>query len=217
MKILLVEDNEAIAQGLDYTLKTAGYDVVIAFDYRRACETLEQTHVDLAIMDITLPDGSGVKLYEHAVKPEGIPTIFLTANDEEETIVKCLNIGAEDYITKPFKTRELLARIERVVRVLNKNTLIKVRDITFDVDKMVVTKDDKVVDLTNLELRILHLLFTNLNKVVKRTTLLDKIWEWTGNDIEDNTITVYMKRIREKLDTDIIITLKGIGYRVDEE
>jgi len=153
---------------------------------------------------------------KNIIKEKNIPTIFLTARDDEETIVKGLNIGAEDYMTKPFSTKELLARINRIILRINKNTIITVKDIKFDIDKMEVYKNDKLIELTSLEIKILQLLFMSLNKVVRRSFIIDKIWEWTGNDINDNTVTVYLKRIREKLDTDIILTIKGIGYRIDK-
>ena len=142
-----------------------------------------------------------------------IPVIFLTACDTEENIVSALNMGASDYITKPFRTLELIARINKI---LHKKT-IKIKDITIDMNKMIVTKNNEIINLTTLEYKILNLLIENINKVVTRERIIDSIWEWTGNDVNDNTITVYMKRIREKLNSDIIITIKGIGYRIDEE
>ena len=151
------------------------------------------------------------------IKDKNIPTIFLTAKDDEDDIVKGLEVGAEDYITKPFSIRELIARINKILLRNKKNSIIKVKDIEFDIDKMVVYRDGKEINLTSLELKILNLLFMNLNKVVTRNYIIEKIWEWTGNDVNDNTVTVYLKRIREKLVTDIIITIKGIGYRIDEK
>ena len=118
---------------------------------------------------------------------------------------------------KPFSTKELLVRVNKIILRNKKITLFKVKDISFDIDKMLVIKNDNVIELSSLELKILHLLFINIGKVVTRDTILDKIWEWTGNCVDDHTITVYLKRIREKLDTDIIITIKGIGYRIDEK
>ena len=142
-----------------------------------------------------------------------IPVIFLTACDIEENIVSALNMGASDYITKPFRTLELIARINKI---LHKKT-IKIKDITIDMNKMIVSKNDNIINLTTLEYKILILLIENINKVVTRDRIIDSIWEWTGNDVNDNTVTVYMKRIREKLNSDIIVTIKGIGYRIDEE
>ena len=141
----------------------------------------------------------------------------MTAKDEEDDIVRGLDAGAEDYITKPFSIKELIARINKILLRNKKNTIIKVKDIEFDLDKMVVYKEKQEINLTSLELKILNLLFSNINKVVTRNDIIEKIWEWTGNDVNDNTVTVYLKRIREKIGTDIIITIKGIGYRIDED
>ena len=110
-----------------------------------------------------------------------------------------------------------MARIKKILLRQKKNTILTVQDISFDIDKMVVYKNNEPIDLTSLELKILHMLFLNLNKAVKRDDIIEKIWEWTGNDVNDNTVTVYLKRIREKLQTDIIITIKGMGYRIDEK
>ena len=151
------------------------------------------------------------------LKKSQIPVIFLTARDDEDDIIKGLNLGAEDYMTKPFSTRELLARVNKIILRNKNSSVIKVKDISFDLDKMVVNKNNIKVELSSLELKILHLLFINIGSAVSRNTILEKIWEWTGNDVDDHTITVYLKRIREKLGTDIIITIKGIGYRIDEE
>lgn len=214
MKILLIEDNISVKEGLTYLLKENNYKVIEANNYKEAKTKINKT-IDLIILDISLPDGNGIDLYKNYINPKKIPTIFLTAKDDEETVVKCLTIGAEDYITKPFSSKELLVRISKILMRLNKNTIIEVKDIKFDIDKMEVYKNDKKIDLTSLETKILLQLFTNLNKVVTRNYIIEKIWEWTGNDVEDNTITVYLKRIREKLNTDIILTIKGIGYRID--
>ena len=173
--------------------------------------------MNFIILDITLPDGNGFDLFEKYIKDKNIPTIFLTAKDDEDDIVRGLNIGAEDYITKPFSTKELLARINKVILRSKKQTIVTIKEIKFDMDKMIVYKNDKKIELTSLEIKLLNLLFININKVVTRSTILDKIWEWTGNDVDDHTVTVYFKRIREKLETDIIKTVKGIGYRIDEK
>lgn len=217
MKILLVEDNEILAKGLIYSLEQKKYQVIHTLNVENTLKILKTEKIDLAILDVSLPDGNGFDLYRNNIKEKNIPSIFLTAKDEEDNIVKGLELGAEDYITKPFSIKELMARINRIILRNKKNKIIQVQNIKFDMDKMVVYRDNENVELTNLELKILNLLFLNLNKVVKRSEIIDKIWEWTGNDVNDNTVTVYLKRIREKIKTDIIITIKGIGYRIDSE
>ena len=217
MEILLIEDNLSILKGLEYLFKQENYNLNIATNLKEAIQIIRERKISLIILDITLPDGNGLKFYENIVRKNNIPTIFLTAQDDEETIVEALNMGADDYITKPFGAKELLARINKIILRNKKNSIVSVKKIKFDMDKMLVYKDDKPLELTSLELKILHLLFLNLNKVVKREDIIEKIWEWTGNDVNDNTVTVYLKRIREKIDTDIITTVKGIGYRIDEE
>ncbi len=212
MKILLVEDNEILAKGLIYSLEQKKYQVIHTLNVENTLKILKTEKIDLAILD-----GNGFDLYRNNIKEKNISSIFLTAKDEEDNIVKGLELGAEDYITKPFSIKELMARINRIILRNKKNTIIQVQNIKFDMDKMVVYRDNENVELTNLELKILNLLFLNLNKVVKRSEIIDKIWEWTGNDVNDNTVTVYLKRIREKIKTDIIITIKGIGYRIDSE
>ena len=217
MKILLVEDNEILAKGLIYSLEQKKYQVIHTLNVENTLKILKTEKIDLAILDVSLPDGNGFDLYKNNIKEKNISSIFLTAKDEEDNIVKGLELGAEDYITKPFSIKELMARINRIILRNKKNTIIQVQNIKFDMDKMVVYRDNENIELTNLELKILNLLFLNLNKVVKRSEIIDKIWEWTGNDVNDNTVTVYLKRIREKIKTDIIITIKGIGYRIDSE
>ncbi len=215
MNILLVEDNESIVKGLEYSFDKEGFKTVSVDTIRGAREQLERDTPDLVVLDISLPDGNGLKLYKNFICELSIPTIFLTAVDEEETVVEGLDMGAEDYITKPFSTKELIARIKKIWARNKKETVKRVEDIEYDLEKMVVSRNGKIIELTSLELKILNLLFQNLGMVITRDTILNKIWEWTGNDVDDHTVTVYIKRIREKLGTDIIKTLKGIGYRVD--
>ncbi|MBR1540389.1 MAG: response regulator transcription factor [Clostridia bacterium] len=217
--ILLVEDNSTISKGLKYSFENSGFNFIWKANIKEAIRFLEEKQkVDLAILDIGLPDGNGIDLFQNYVKPLEIPSLFLTAKDDEDIIVKGLEIGAEDYITKPFSSKELLARINKILMRNQKKSIIQVQNIQFDMDKMEVYNNSSRLELTSLELKLLHLLFLNLNKVVTRSTILDKIWEWTGNDVDDHTVTVYFKRIREKLgDNDIITTIKGIGYRVDGE
>lgn len=218
MNILLVEDNLSIVKGLQYSFEHNNYKFTNRINVLETIDYLETNPViDLIILDITLPDGSGFDLFKNEIKNRGIPTLFLTARDDEDDIVHGLELGAEDYIVKPFSTKELMARVNRILNRIKKQSIIKVKDITFDMDKMIVSRNNENIELTPLELKIINLLFMNINKVVGRNVILDKIWEWTGNDVDDHTITVYLKRIREKIGQDIIKTIKGIGYRIDEE
>lgn len=218
MNILLVEDIESIIKGLTYSLEKSNYKLVIKTTIKDTREyLLSNTNIDLIILDITLPDGNGFDLFVNTIKNLKIPTIFLTAKDEEDDIVKGLDIGAEDYITKPFSTREVIARVNRILLRCKKKSIIKIKDISYDMDKLVLMKNNTPIELTALELKLVNLLFVNINKVVSRNVILDKIWDWTGNYVDDHTVTVYFKRIREKIGTNIITTIKGMGYRIDEE
>lgn len=214
MKVLLVEDNLSIAKGLIYAFKQNEFEVNHAQNIKEAENMLKAEKYSIIILDIMLPDGNGFKLYEKIKQDYFTPCIFLTARDDEDDIVKGIELGAEDYVTKPFSTRELIARMNKIL-LKGKNNKIKVKDITLDLDKLVVYKNDQTINLTALEIKLLTLLFTNIGKVIKREYIIEKIWDWTRNDVNDNTVSVYIKRIREKLDSDIIVTIKGIGYRVD--
>ena len=217
MSILLIEDNESIAEGLVYAFKKNNYNLVYKTTIKESVDYLNNNNPDLIILDVSLPDGDGFDLYENFIQKKNIPVIFLTARDEESDVVKGLNLGAEDYMTKPFSTMELLVRVNKVILRNEKKSVIKVKDISFDLDKMCASRNNEIIDLSSLELKILNLLFINIGKVVSRETILDKIYDWTSNYVDDHTATVYLKRIREKLGTDIITTVKGIGYRIDEK
>lgn len=218
MNILLVEDNQTIIKGLKYSFEKNNYDLMYKTSIIDTKKYLmENPKLDLIILDIMLPDGNGFDLFKNNIKKLNIPTIFLTAKDDENDIVTGLNIGAEDYITKPFSTKELLARVNKILLRTKKQSIITIQDIKFDIDKMIVYKNDKIIELTSLKIKLLNLLFINIGKVVNRNTILDTIWDSTGNDVDDHTVTVYFKRIREKLGTNIITTVKGIGYRIDDE
>lgn len=216
LDILLVEDNQTIVKGLEYAFHKKGYHFKSVISVKDALCAVSNSSFALIVLDITLPDGNGLHFYEEEIRKRNIPTIFLTAEDDEETIVQGLNLGAEDYVTKPFSTKELMARINRVLVRNRKESVVRVGKVAFDMDKMTVEREGRPVELTSLELKLLHLLFLNINKAVTRNTILDKIWEWTGNDVDDHTVTVYMKRIREKVGSEVITTVKGIGYRVDQ-
>ena len=215
MNILLVEDNLSIIKGLEYAFSKTDYSFEYRTNFKSSLDYILNNRVDLIILDVTLPDGDGFSLFDEVIKGD-IPTIVLTAMDDEECVVKGITMGAEDYITKPFSTKELLARVDRILFRFKKNNIIKVNDISFDMDKMCVFKNNEKIELSSLEIKLLHLLFLNINKVVNRNIIIDKIWEWTGNDVDDHTVTVYCKRIREKIDTPIIKTVKGIGYLIEK-
>ena len=219
-KILVVDDEEHILELIRYNLDASGYEVIEASDGDDAVKKAINEVPDLILLDLMLPGKDGYDVCRELRsngKTKAVPIIMLTAKSEEIDKILGLELGSDDYITKPFSTRELIARINRIILKENKNLVVKIKDIQFDIDKMEVFKNSTEVNLTSLELKILHLLFNNLNKVVKRDEIIEKIWEWTGNDVNDNTVTVYLKRIRKKLDSDIIKTIKGIGYRVDTE
>ncbi len=215
MKILLIEDNESIKKGLKFSFEENNYEIDDTNNVESSIKYLNKNTPDLIILDVTLPDGNGFDLYKETIKEKQIPTLFLTAMDDENDVVKGLELGAEDYITKPFSTKELLIRVKKILLRNNKKSKIIIKDIIFDLEKMRITKNNKELELTALELKILQYLIINKEKTVTRDALLDKIWELTGNDVDDHTLTVYIKRIKDKLDTDIIKTIKGIGYRID--
>lgn len=212
MDILLIEDNLTITKALTYTFETNGLTVKTVNNLTDAYD-LTLAHYKLILLDVSLPDGSGFDFYKDMLFNKNIPTIFLTAKSLEDDVVKGLNLGAVDYITKPFSTRVLLAKINKYIK---KENVVKVKNITFDFDKMEVYNDGNLVNLTSLEIKILGLLFKSINKVVTRDYIINYIWDITGNDVNDNTLTVYLKIIREKLGVDLIKTVKGVGYRIDE-
>ena len=216
--LLLVEDDEMIVKGLKFTFGQNDLTFDIAKNYREALDNLKDKQYDLAILDITLPDGNGLDLGKHIKENSKIPIIFLTAKDEEDTIVEGLDLGAEDYIIKPFRPKELIARINRILTRQQKNRIITVENVSIDIDKAEVIVNNRSINLTSLEYKILSLLFMNLNRVVTRDVILDKIWDMEGNFVNDNTLSVYIKRIRQKINNENIIkTIKGIGYRVDSK
>lgn len=211
--ILLIEDNNDIIDGLKFLLEENKYSVTSINNINECIKYLNNNSPELIILDVTLLDGNGFELYEDYISNKKIPTIFLTANDNEEDIVKGLLL-ADDYITKPFLAKELLVRIKKVLLRNNKESIIKVKDVSFDIENMTVKKNNKDINLTALELNILSLLFINKGNIVSKNIIIDKVWELTGNDIEEHTVNVYMKRIKDKLNSDIIINVKGLGYKL---
>ncbi len=212
-KILLVEDNEMIVKGLKYSLEQEDFEVEVSYSISDI-PTNHEFH--LVILDISLPDGSGIEVFQDLKVKMNVPIIFLTAIDNEDTIVKCFELGADDYITKPFRTRELISRINRLLKKENRNVLTY-KDIEIQIDSARVFKNKEELTFTPLEYKILLMFLSNINKIITREQILDKIYDMSGNFVNDNTLTVYIKRIREKIGEDVIKTVKGIGYRVDAE
>ena len=217
-KILLVEDNELIVKGLTYTLEQSNFEVYSATSVDVALNKVYNNVFDLIILDISLPDGSGFDICKEVKENYDVPIIFLTAKDSENDVVKGFNLGADDYVVKPFRNRELISRINNALRKYNKDQKeLKVGNIRIDLEANRVFSNDKELVLTPLELKILIYLFQNKGKVISRDKILDRIWDIAGNVVNDNTLTVYIKRIRQKLgDEDVIKTVKGIGYRADD-
>lgn len=220
-KILLVEDNDTIRMGLKYSLEQEGFQFISSKTKKETQDIIDNERIDLILLDITLVDANGFDICKFIKEKFDMPVIFLTAQDEETSVVKGLDLGADDYIVKPFRTRELISRINSVLRRYDKNiekaNVIQYKDVIIDVDMAKVYKDNNEVVLTSLEYKILLLLFSNQNKLITRDQLLDKIWDYAGNFVNDNTLTVYIKRIREKLqDESVIRTVRGLGYRVGD-
>ena len=216
--ILLIEDNEPIAKGLKYSLEQENFIVTISNKVQKSKELLKVNKYDLIILDITLPDGNGYELCKYIKTNFDIPIIFLTAKDEEQDVVKGFDLGADDYVIKPFRTKELMSRINNILRRYAKEeeNKLKAGNIIIDLDASRVYVNEKEIVFTALEYKILVLLFSNIGKTVSREKILDKIWDVAGNFVNDNTLTVYVKRIRAKLGKyDVIKTIKVIGYRVD--
>lgn len=224
-KILIIEDDDAIGTGLKYYLEGEDFTVILAPTGSTALETIQkEKDINLILLDIKLPDVSGFDLFQKIKSIINIPIIFLTANDLEVSIVRGLDMGADDYITKPFKARELTSRINAVLRrnsnqSQKKSNIINLGNVSIDIREAKVTKNNEVVFLTALEYKILLLLVLNPNIVFTREKILANIWDVSEEYVNDNTLTVYIKRIREKIEDDptnpqIIQTVRGIGYKI---
>lgn len=218
-RILLVEDDTMIASGILYALETEGYETNHATRIKDARSLIEHYNFDLAIIDMQLPDGTGFDVSE-IFKNTVTSVIFLTVVDDENTIVRAFDEGAQDYIVKPFRIRELLARVRRILSANIKNgekdNIIYMGHAVIHTDEAKVYVNDKIIELTALEYRLLLIFASNKGILLTRQQILDKIWDADGNFVEDNTLTVYVKRLREKLGEAIHIeTVRGMGYRVD--
>lgn len=225
MNIFLLEDDEAIGIGLKYSLENEGYEVVLAKSVAEANRIIKTENFSLYILDINLPDGSGYDVCR-LVKAKGdSPVIFLTAYDDEVNVVMGLDIGADDYISKPFRVRELIARIKSVMRRCGSDKaaqVVHLGEITVNLNEAKVTKNGSEIILTAMEYRLLLTFLNNRGKVLSRNKLLEDIWDVDGDFVNDNTLTVYIKRLRDKIEREpacptIIKTVRGLGYMIDNE
>ncbi|MFB4161386.1 response regulator transcription factor [Geomicrobium sp. JSM 1781026] len=229
MTILLVEDDKTIALGLEYSLQQEGFETIHAVDVASAKSMISASieSISLCLLDLSLPDGSGYELCELVKGKKDIPVIFLTVVDDEVNVVMGLDMGADDYITKPFRIRELISRIKSVLRRYEKqhgheqNTRVELYDVEVAVQEAKVWKAGQEVMLTALEYRLLLIFLQHKGQVLSRAQLLEQIWDVAGEFVNDNTLTVYIKRLREKLEDhpqqpQIIQTVRGLGYRAGE-
>lgn len=220
MRILLVEDNEAIILGLEYLLTQENFQVETARNIREAYEAAAREPVDLILLDIALPDGNGFDFCKDVKKKSDISVIFLTAREDESDVVNGLDLGADDYIVKPFRNRELISRIKSVLRRNGKgSTLLRCGDVTLNLETGKISRGEREIVLTKLEYRILSTMLAYPGKLFTREEILAGIWDISNNFVNDNTLSVTIKRIREKLgdeDGEIIKTVRGIGYRIEK-
>ncbi len=219
-RLLIVEDDAAIARSLSEFLRGEGFAVQTAAGQREAETLLGPGSFDLLLVDLSLADGSGFGVCA-AAKRLGLPVIFVTASGDEGSVVAGLDMGADDYIAKPFRPRELVSRVRSVLRRCGSQSILTLGPVRVDADRAVVTKNGAELSLSALEYRILLVFLSNRGRVLTRARLLEEIWDVAGDYVNDNTLTVYIKRLREKLEDDpqqprLIKTVRGIGYRVDE-
>ena len=221
-QIFLVEDDRKIAKNLTLLLQAEGYAICHASSQAEALSMLEKARYDLALVDISLPDGSGFVVCTQIRQTQNIPVIFLTASGEEASVVTGLNMGADDYITKPFRPRELIARIQAVLRKSGPASgVTEICGLLVDTGSGLVKKNGRELYLSALEYRLLLIFAANPKSVITRNRLLSELWDAAGEYVNDNTLTVYIKRLREKIEDDpanprIILTVRGVGYRLGE-
>lgn len=218
--ILLVEDDKQIIENLTEFLSSEGFEVEAVTRQSQALSEIQKKKFDLVLLDISLEEGNGFAVCSYIKQNTDIPVIFLTASGDEYSVVSGLDMGADDYISKPFRPRELVSRIHNVLRRTGKvQSILQSKDVTIDTTKAVVKKAGEEVYLSALEYRILLVLFHNKGILMTRERLLEEIWDMAGEFVNDNTLTVYIKRIREKIEKDpanpeIIRTVRGMGYKV---
>ena len=219
-KLLLVEDDPTLIRMLTSFLTTENFLISSVTGQKAAVAAMEAERPDLALVDVSLAEGNGFAVCANA-KALGVPVIFLTASSDEFSVVTGLDMGADDYISKPFRPRELVSRIRSVLRRAGqRQSVLSLGDLTVDTDKGMVTRAGKEVYLSALEYRLFLVFLNNRGQVLTRDKLLDEIWDSAGDYVGDNTLTVYIKRLREKIETDpqnpaFIKTVRGIGYRLE--
>ncbi|WP_458457431.1 response regulator transcription factor [Pseudobutyrivibrio sp.] len=234
MKIFLVEDDDAIGTGLKYSLEKEGYEVLLCASKEQALASWEKSQYALCILDINLPDGNGYDICKYIKSKEDVPIIFLTASDAEVNVVMGLEMGADDYICKPFRINELMARIRTVLRRAGKGSSKEEADQVLTIQHIKIypneakvcklntqTNEEEQIELTALEYRLLLTFCNNRGVVLSRTQLLEDMWDISGDFVNDNTLTVYIKRLRDKIEKNpanptIIKTVRGMGYIVEK-
>lgn len=226
MRILIVEDDNVIAMGLEYTLTQEKYEVKVAHTVAEALEEHRKEPFQLYLLDLGLPDGSGYDICRQVKSDLDVPVIFLTAVEDEGNVVMGLDMGADDYIIKPFRIRELVSRIQCVLRRYHKQEketeIIEIGELKIYLAEGKVYKKQEEVNLTAMEYRLFLTFVKNRGQILSRTQLLEKIWDVSGEFINDNTLTVYIKRLREKIEYDpaqpeYIETVRGLGYRMKKD
>lgn len=224
MDIFLLEDDEAIGIGLTYSLENEGYNVTLAKSVKEAEKIIDEKEFSLYILDLTLPDGSGYDVCKRIKAKGDLPVIFLTAYDDEVNVIMGFELGADDYISKPFRVKELMLRIKSVMRRYSNETsdgIIKINNLKINTNEAKVYKNNEEIILTAMEYRLLLILLSNRGKVLSRTALLENIWDVAGDFVEDNTLNVYIKRLRDKIEEDpakpeFIKTVRGLGYVIEK-
>lgn len=224
MDTFLLEDDEAIGIGLTYSLENEGYNVTLAKSVKEAEKIIDEKEFSLYILDLTLPDGSGYDVCKRIKAKGDLPVIFLTAYDDEVNVIMGFELGADDYISKPFRVKELMLRIKSVMRRYSNETsdgIIKINNLKINTNEAKVYKNNEEIILTAMEYRLLLILLSNRGKVLSRTALLENIWDVAGDFVEDNTLTVYIKRLRDKIEEDpakpeFIKTVRGLGYVIEK-
>lgn len=219
-KILLVEDEETIVRSLKDFLRAEGFDVDNTDGQKNALEMLERSDYDLALLDVSLSEGNGFSLCSAIKKEKQLPVIFLTASGDEFSVVTGLDLGADDYIAKPFRPRELVSRINSVLRRCGKSRkFFDIDNVRVDLDKGVVYRDGQDRYLSALEYRLFLAFINSEGRLLTRSRLLEEIWDVAGDFVNDNTLTVYIKRLRDKIENNpaepkIIVTVRGMGYKL---